>query len=195
MTWALDLARTRQAQDDSPPLFGVIIYTDSHPNVKKVLRDEDYWIALDEISGPKWAVFSVRAHPGGWEIPRMPEGMIGMLTQVWKEPSANRELLSAFELEDTKELPAVVVFVLNGDELHRTVIPLDDSTSDAAVSSIKSAFTEVADALASLDPEALGDSHTVFGAVNRKLGAHRNKKRIEDAYRVLKELRDWLPFF
>jgi hypothetical protein len=194
MTWALDLARRRQAAEDSPPLFGVILYTDAHPNVKKVLRDEDYWTALDEISSASWAVFSVRAWAGEWGFPRMPPDVIGMLTQVWKEPKANRELLSTFELEDTKDLPAIVVFVLEGDELHRTVIPLDETTTDTAFTSLKLAFLDVSAALRTLDEQALHDSSSVFDAVNRKLRGQRNRRKIRDAYRVLKELRDWLPF-
>jgi len=193
MTWALDLARRRQASDNPPPLFGVILYTDSHPNIKKVLRDDDYWRALDEMSGPSWAIFSVRAHSGHWEFPKSDPGVMSMLVQVWKEPSANREVLAAFELSDTKDLPALVVFTLRGEALNRTVVPIDEDTLETAYASLKSVTTQVAKSLEALVSQPLVDPNQVFQAVNRSLRGYQNRKRIKDAYRVLKEVRDWLP--
>ena len=192
MTWVLDLARQRAADSDSPPLFGVIVYTDRHANLKKLLRDEDYWSALDEISGPKWAVFSVRAQPGQWSGPSFPPGTVGMMHMVWKEPAANRELVSAFELNDTNDLPAVVVFALDGDTLYRASARIDESTLDAAYSSLKSVFAEVTRALETV-PDGLCDPAAIFAAVKASLRTQRNWQRVGDAYRVLKELRDWLP--
>ena len=45
-------------------VFGAIIYSDRHLHIKKLLRDEDYWRAFDEISGQRWAVFAARAIEG-----------------------------------------------------------------------------------------------------------------------------------
>ena len=41
-------------------IYGFILYTDKDPYVAKVLRDEDFWNALDSISGANWPIFSVR---------------------------------------------------------------------------------------------------------------------------------------
>lgn len=194
MTWVLDLARQKSAGDESPALFGVIVYTDVHANVKKLLRDDDYWKALDELSGSKWAVFSVRALRGEWGMPSFPPGTIGMMTMVWKEPAANRELLSAFALDDTKDLPSLVVFALEGEELHRASVRIDDSSPEAAYRSTREIFVEVASALDKVPVEQLGSPAAVFASVKSALRTHRNWRRIGDGYRVVKELRDWLPF-
>lgn len=35
-------------------IYGFILYTDCNPYVAKVLRDNDFWKALDSISGNNW---------------------------------------------------------------------------------------------------------------------------------------------
>jgi len=194
MSWALDLARVKQANNNVPHIFGVILYTDTHANIKKTLRDQDYWDALDEISGSKWAVFAIRALAGQWGWPNIPPGAFGMMVPVWKEPVANNELLETFDLNDTKQLPALIVFVLNGDELQRTIVPLDDSTLETAFSSMRTVFTKVADAINGIASENLNNSEGVFSAVDYALQNYKDKKMISNAYRILKELKDWLPF-
>jgi len=193
MTWVLDLARHRLVEAHSPAIFGVIVYTDVHANLKKLLRDEDYWRALDELSGPKWAVFSVRAHHGQWGLPTYPSGTIGMMHMVWKEPVANRDLLETFALDDTKDLPGVVVFALDGDALYRAAVRIDDSTLEATYSSLKSVFVKVAEALNRIPSVDLDKPAIVFGVVKGSLQSYRTWKRVGEAYHVLKELRDWLP--
>ena len=49
-------------------VFGAIIYSNRHPHIKKVLKDEDYWISLDDISGTRWTIFAARAVEGKTEI-------------------------------------------------------------------------------------------------------------------------------
>lgn len=193
MSWVLDLASHRSATEDWVPVFGVLVYTDTHANVKKMLRDDDYWAALDEVSGPVWAVFSVRALQGEWEMPRPPPGVVGLMQPVWKEPAANKELLEAFELRNTKDLPALVVFATVGEELYQTAVKIDDSTVEGAYSSLKSALLTVSTAIERVRDTDRGDLDRILGAVERALRRERMWKRVRDAYRVLRELRGWLP--
>jgi len=193
MSWALDLAKERLAENPSYPLFGVIIYTDTQPNIKKVLRDPDYWKALDEISGPKWSVFSVRADSGGWDVPDLPDGYLGHMIPVWKEPSSNKELLSAFELDDSSSLPLLAVFALSDMELSRVAIPLNESSCETAFSSLKEAFLGVNEVLSGLETTSNFNSDTVVKEVERKFKRHQSARRLKKAYLVLKEIRSWLP--
>ena len=41
-------------------IYGFILYTDCNPYVAKVLRDNDFWKALDSISGNNWPIFAAR---------------------------------------------------------------------------------------------------------------------------------------
>jgi len=69
MSWLDTLVVQYRADQTLADIFGVILYTDTHANIKKVLRDEDYWRSFDEVSGRRLAVFF---HSGG--RPATPEG-------------------------------------------------------------------------------------------------------------------------
>jgi len=187
MTWALDLARILQADDNSPPLFGVILYTNSHPNIKKVLRDDDYWTALDELSGTKWAVFAVRTRLGNSrQPPTSPEYLESMVAVGMKKLLENAELLSVFKIEDTENLPALVIFIVDGDDVQRTVVRLDDSSLTKAYSSLKAAFKSVSDALIGLDEQDRQNPSVVFEAVKNNLRVDQVWKIIKGGYKVIK---------
>lgn len=175
-------------------LFGVILYTDAHPNLKKALRDEDYWQALDEVSGPHWTVLSCRAASGRWGTPEFPPGTMGMMRMVWKEPRENRELLEAFELEDTSVLPALVLFAEDsGGALLHTVLRLNDKSPEAALDSLRGTLAEVSMAIREIPAEELLEPGRVFQAVERALRRANYWRRLRSGYGLLKEVRDWLP--
>ncbi|MCR3937939.1 MULTISPECIES: hypothetical protein [Aeromonas] len=73
----------QKSKSDSVHLFGVIIYTNIHPNNKKVLHDDDYWQALHELTGDNLSVFSVRPAKGRYEFPRLPPGVFSMMVPIW----------------------------------------------------------------------------------------------------------------
>ncbi|MDY7012080.1 MAG: hypothetical protein SVX43_00535, partial [Cyanobacteriota bacterium] len=54
------------------PLFGLILFTRSHPHIVKVLRDRDYYAALNEISGDLLLVFAATLFEGSYKTPSPP---------------------------------------------------------------------------------------------------------------------------
>jgi len=79
------------SRNDIHDVFGVIIYTDGNPYTKKVLRDQDYWSALDCVSGPRWPVFAIRPVQGNYvhRRPTFGPGEIGVMVDIvseWHEP-------------------------------------------------------------------------------------------------------------
>ena len=52
-------------QDESlVDIFGLILFTDEHANIKKVINDEDYWSAFNKLSGKRWVIFSSKQKNG-----------------------------------------------------------------------------------------------------------------------------------
>lgn len=189
MNWLLDLTR-HQTTKSNIPVFGVILYTDSSAHVKKALRDDDYWRALDR-SSENWTIFSVRTRQGKWGTPSIPPDSMAMMIPVWREPEANLELLDVFGLDSTKGLPALVVFGVFGEELRHTSIPIDDQNEEAAYNSLKAGIQVVNQAI---DSSIRRNVAGVFDELEKSLQTERSKKKAVAAYRALKELRDWLPF-
>lgn len=131
------LVQEYKSNDSVAQLFGVVLYTDEHPNLKKVLRDDDYWLALNEVTGNDFAVFSIRPKKGGHSMPKSPMGSMGMMVPIWVEPKENQEIIKIFELEDTRKLPLLLLFAeINGSYVS-IQLPLKDSSVDVAYNSIR----------------------------------------------------------
>ncbi len=190
MNWVLDLSRQYTPQEGQANLFGVILFSDAHPYIKKLLRDDDYWQALDEVSGPRWSVFAVRAAPGSWGFPSLPPGVIGMMRQVWKEPSANKELLSAFELDSTKELPVLVVFSEDADgTVFRTALKIPSESVANAYDALRSMFQKIATALDIVQDEFRRDGSQAFHAVSYTIRDYKEWQRLKRGAELLRILR------
>lgn len=198
MDWALDLARNYVPQGETLPVFGIILYTDAHPNIKKILRDGDYWAALDEISGPKWPIFSIRAAQGEYTVSyrasASSSGTFATMVPVWEEPARNKELLEHFELKDTSQLPLLIVFTLGGDdELTRTSVSLSDASPEAAFERLREVLTVTARALDDISAENRANREGILTAIDLRLRELGRGERMKKGYASLKELRDWLP--
>jgi len=148
-------------------VFGVIIYSHRHPYVKKVLADEDFWRALDEISGERWGIFAVRAIEGRAETKGGgPPGTFSMMIRMWVEPSENRKLIKYLNLESTED-PLFVIFTrLRTGEILKTVLPLDNSSVDAAYGRLKRIISDLTWAIGKIETENIEDHESVFNAVN-----------------------------
>lgn len=166
MNWAVELSRVHHPSQGMANLFGVLVFTDRHAHVKKMLRDTDYWAALDEMSGPKWVVFASVAQQGYREAQGPPPGMLGMMQVVWKEPKENLELLREFEIQSTEHLPALVVFAeANDGTLRKKVMTFDASSEQAALGELRKLMEAISTGLARMYPEYLQHETRAFDAV------------------------------
>ncbi|HYB98977.1 MAG TPA: hypothetical protein VEC57_07535 [Candidatus Limnocylindrales bacterium] len=162
--------------------------------MKKLLRDEDYWRALDEISGPRWAVFAIRAAPGSWQTPRLPAGVIGMLFNVWKEPKENQYLIDAFELGSTQNLPGLVIFTVDPDgEVHRAVFKVNDQSEILAYESLREVLTTIADALDRMDDAFRREGPRAFETVGYALKNLKQWTMLKNGTAIWRHLRSMLP--
>jgi hypothetical protein len=190
--WAIELADHWKKKEDVANVFGLVLYTDVHPNIKKVLRDNDYWASLDEISGPNWPIFSIRPKQGSRGFPNFSRDSIGMMVMVWREPRENVGILQAFGLESTENLPIFVIFCKDsGGEILSRQIPLKDASVDEAYASLKAAITVGAEAVNGLLQENRKNDVGAFGAVDQAVQRHMTWKRLKDAlglFRLIKEL-------
>ncbi|MEE9338687.1 MAG: hypothetical protein V3U87_11460 [Methylococcaceae bacterium] len=188
--WVFQLAEHWKKQKDIVQAFGLILYTDRHVNIKKVLSDNDYWAALDDISGPKWPVFSIKPLQGTFS-PDISDDKIGLMVPVWKEPLENMPLLEIFGLQSTKDLPKLIVFCSgrNNEILHHT-INLKDNTIEEAYSSLKMAIEVVTMAIEGILPENWQNGEGIFSALNLQISSHKEWEVIKTGFNIFKFLKD-----
>lgn len=97
-------------------LLSILLFTDSHPEIKKCLGNDVYWKSLNERSGNKWIIYSVKPKQGTYVFSGgSSQGYMGMLTQIWNEPEDNKQLIKALGIKSTEELPIMLFFKLNKD--------------------------------------------------------------------------------
>lgn len=189
MNWLTQRVNARGSREGEALLYGVVLFTDAHANVRKVLQDQDYWDAFDYESGSRWAVFATIAARGTFGYRNFPLGTLGMMVSVRKEPVANHELLEDFGLSSTQQLPVLMVFAYQEDGgLRSAALALDDTSMDAAYNSLKRTLRLVSDTLDRVDDENL-QSSGAFDSVQYAVKGYNEKKAIVRAVSVIERLK------
>lgn len=185
MNWAIQLSEHWKKRKDIVHAFGLVLYTDSNVHIKKVLTDNDYWAALDEISGLKWPVFSIKPQQGTVGFPDLPPDFMGFMVPIWKEPKENKPLLQIFGLQSTKGLPKFIVFCSGSDNeiLHHS-ISLKDGSVEEAYSSLKAAIQAATSAIEDILPENYTNGEGIHAALNLTITSHKQWELVKGSVMV-----------
>jgi hypothetical protein len=202
MNWVQGIYESHRLKEGTVDICGVVLYTDAHANIKKVLSlqrnlifkaqyivylfglntqhivslslscvvgllDKIYWSALNDISGPLWAIIAVKPSEGRYEYPKFPPGTLGYMVPIWKEPRENKELIEEFELESTEELPLFICFSHDSDgNILKNSLSIDDSTVDNAYNSLKNHISLITKAVTGIAAENRSNPLGVYSAVS-----------------------------
>ena len=194
MNWLIRRARRITPRQGGAAIYGAVLYTEEHVHVRKMLNDPDYWDGLDAGSGPEWAVFAVQALPGTWGYPDIPPGSMGLMVPVWKEPAANRELLSDFGLSNSQELPLLLLFVENEDgAVEAACLSIAGGTVDETYASTLSGLKVVGDALRGMAGESRMDAALARRVVFQAVKDEQQWRRIKGGLGAWRKLIEHLP--
>lgn len=181
------------SRSDIHDVFGVIIYTDENPYIKKVLRDEDYWSALDYVSGPRWPVFAIRPTPGKYvrRLPNSKPGTFGILVDMvseWCEPIENQDILNFLGLDDTRITPMLIVFCRgNNDEVLSMKHRIDEKNENRCYDSIRCVFKAVALSVERISPEYIKNTYEVYNLIESGL-------KTEIFWSRVKKITGWIQY-
>ena len=174
-------------------IFGVLLYTRAHPHIIKLLKDDDYWDALDEISGKKWAIFSIK--PLVRKLKRDPfqSNIISNMIPIYEEPFMNKKLLRDFNIQDTSSLPMLLVFWKkeNGHTDQITYSLSGDSveTLYKDLNRIVSAITET---IERITPENMTETARIFQEVLGTVKYKATWRTIAKSINILERLKSWM---
>ena len=172
-------------------IFGFIMYTRRHAYIIKVLRDNDLWGELDEISGANWPIFSVKPlSEGRYELPKSNGDFSQMLVPIWKEPNENREFLSVFSLNEPKDLPCFITFIWkDNDEIEQIVWKLSNESKEEAFNSIREVVSIISKTEELILPE-YKRTENVFRNVKANIQARIAKQNIITNLRTILKLKE-----
>lgn len=165
-------------------LYGVILFTESHPYVVKALRDEDFWNSLDQMSGTHWVIFATRLFKGALETPKSSKDMEFMQT-IWKEPNTNRDLLQHFNIRDSSR-PYFVVFALDGDQLFYATHLIRGKSADAVYQSLEEVIKTVS---RELENKRTAEPQEIYKALNLQLRLLKAKDALKQAFQWAQSFR------
>jgi len=136
-------------------LFGALIYDESTAEYRKLLRDEDYWDALDRVSGPDFEIFALRdEEKWGSNYDR------SMVTELVTVASLSRSrdrgyyfsrLLKEYFGEERVSLayPSLLIFIVSSGQVsHVRLIPLRRGTIEEVFSRLQEVFGLIAKIIA-----------------------------------------------
>lgn len=128
-------------------LFGIILFNESHPHIVKLLKDNVYYKALDELSGSQLAIFATCLFEPTWDMPSRDDGKMYQMIPIKKEPKQNKKLFDWFEIKDSGSLPMFVLFNGKGSELYFQKHPLNDTSIEEAWNSLKEVIEPIVNSI------------------------------------------------
>jgi hypothetical protein len=155
-------------------MFGALIYDEQSVELRKLLREQDYWDALDRASGPHFEVFALRDR---MEVGFEYDNRIGLMTGApfdraeSKRYWYSRLLKEYFGVEKTRiPYPTVLLFLVeNGSVTHFRNIPLKAGALNETFERLRSLFSIVATTLDAWLGASTGNSDTLWAEVKEAL--------------------------
>ena len=187
-----DIKELVSGQSDITRIYGVILYTDRNPYVKKVLRDDDFWAALDEISGIRWPIFAVRPKR---QIESSKSLRQPKMVSTGNAPQSNTLLLEDFGIDDINMLPLFVAFIWDNEGVLKQVhVPIEGNDMDSVYHSLETTIKTIADAEEGILEENRDTIH-VFREVKSSLVAQNTRTSIRKTINSIKQIKDIVDLF
>lgn len=178
--------------------FGIIVYDQSTPEVRKLLRDTDYWDALEKASGDKMVIFCL---PDRIErkvsvnttlrylVPGQPiSGDVGQ--------SYSHLMKSLFNDETLLVYPSVIFFQVTCDEISDyRLVPLEKNDVYQSFQAVNELFECISEVLANVTPQNYGNRKEIFNLIKDKLLTRKYTLYILQGSKRLTELIDVLKKF
>ena len=216
--YGLELIKDLVKDSNTSRIYGFILYTEQNPYIAKVLRDSDFWNALDTISGANWPIFAVR--PFAQDIYSSPNrstnfhpqeknisssNTIGFIVHSGNKPSDNLPFIYDFcredsklrdyGLEDPKMLPCFVAFIWDdNDNLQSIAISIEGNDVDTTYKSIKEIVEVITNAEKHVLPQYKNNVE-VFNNVSKELEALKTKHKVKKWGKITKRFIELFSLF
>jgi hypothetical protein len=178
--------------------FAFIFYDMNDAHVRKALRDDYYWTALDALSADHLTVFSLHLPPTPqlqYDFSSNAESL-SMMIDV-KSSSANparRFLRRTFGLESQSNGPFVVLFQVSDSAIMDSIlIRIEGSDMDEVYNDLVSIFTHAIEGVNRSRP--LQEGSSVFASIRSQLKKRQTLKVISRGYEFAKSLKDLTSLF
>lgn len=171
----LNICETHR-QEKRALAFAFILYDFLQPQIAKTLHDQDYWNALDKLSGQYLSVFSFHtiSNPKRKRPKKEENGsqVLYQMANVYSEEfNDGRSLLEKhFNLEDNIRLPAILFFqVSNSEIIDSHLVQLTENKKEDAFLEIKEIISTAAESVSEVKEENHRNDHVIFNLIENSL--------------------------
>lgn len=141
-----------QSQNAGVVAFGALIYEERTAELRQLLRNEDYWDALDCVSGPDFEVFAIRDEQ---QSRYKGSGRYEMITAASINRSRgqtiyfSRLLKEYFHEDDTRlAYPSLLLFLVDSGKVSKCrLVPLSYGTIDSVFDQLRTLFSAIAETI------------------------------------------------
>jgi hypothetical protein len=167
-------------EHDKYPLFGMLLFTEIHPHVIKTLKDVDYYSALDKISGDEIALFSTMLfHSKPENLSLSPDNFHHMVP-IWKEPEENKKILRWFDIKDSQELPALVIFGYGVGNIYYQKYSISSNSSLGVFNKLNIVLSRVSDSVRNNKNNGRVSDNEIFEGAQWEIIKLQAKQKLKD---------------
>lgn len=169
----------------------ILIYSRANPIISKILNDEIYYNALDEIANKYLNIYHADANISEqYHIPRQRHAndTFGYMTSVdylniYEDNHANNEIIrkkkEIFDIEISDYNPALLFFHVDNDNIvGNYCIEIEESEEETTFLQIKGIIAEVVKAVRYVTPENVENQEEVFNLAKTNLQSYKIIKKI-----------------
>jgi hypothetical protein len=187
MDWFFAEAKAWLQKAEIANAFGLVLYTDRHSNLAKVLNDDLHWRGFHDRTGPRWPVFALR-RPAPAGAPAPARRSMSIFVEVPKEPNEIVEYFEHLGLGSTEHPWLVVFSITDADEALFHTVRLNDDTVPDALTSLRAALDAATTAIDDVRPENIKSAEGVHAATEITLTDLKQRQRLTKAMPLLKLL-------
>ncbi len=148
--------------------FAIILYDESIPEFVKLLRDNDYWKALDKSSGDKLVIFTVRDEQE-FEFKSVYHKMVSMPSSDYGKMYSSI-IKKLFDDENLLVYPSVLFFQIFKNEIYDyRLIPLNRSDVHSSFTHLQNLLKSISDVLNKVLPKYYDNQREIFELIKTEL--------------------------
>lgn len=194
MSTLSDVQSVAIAGTGSPRVVAVIVCSDRHSFLRRVLASEEHQAAIDEMSGEQVAVLHLPVANGTTRIRgNGTPGTLSALFVEWVEPWENKNVLHELGITSTASPLLVVYYESEGGILRTSTVTLSDESEEKARNRLLRICDELRKAAAGILPDNAQAGDCVFRVIDDSLDNIRTRDQLKRLWGILGELRKLKP--
>ncbi|MBU1417367.1 MAG: hypothetical protein KKI15_02660 [Proteobacteria bacterium] len=151
--------------------FAFIVYDLNNPQISKVLKDQDYWDALNNLSGKYLSVFyfdkpkTRRRNYSPCRNSNMFEYMTSCGT-VSTPQTVNEFIRKTFNVQNSLREPFVIFFQTEEDTIIQSfIVELQKEKIESAFLELKKHIENAVESVENVDPQNFGNNETIYSLI------------------------------